>query len=107
MNMQTAPTQWEVIIVHTNLDLPEMASFVKVRALSIFSCSVIIMIPESIIYYKILDVDECASGIDTCARKGNVRIARCTNTFGSYTCACNEGYRDVGKLKDGRTCVGK
>ena len=52
MNMQTAPTQWEVIIVHANLDLPEMASFVKVRALSIFSCSAIIMIPESIIYYK-------------------------------------------------------
>ena len=55
----------------------------------------------------ILDVDECASGIDTCDRKGNVRKARCTNTFGSYACACNEGYRDVGKLKDGRTCVGK
>ena len=52
MNMQTAPTQLEVIIVRANLDIPEMDSFVKVRALSIFSCSVIIMIPESIIYYK-------------------------------------------------------
>lgn len=52
MNMQTAPTQWEVIIVHANLDLPEMDSIVKVRELSIFSCSVLILILESIIYYE-------------------------------------------------------
>ena len=52
MNMQTAPTLWEVIIVHADLDLPEMDSFVKVRALSIFSCSVLILILESIIYYE-------------------------------------------------------
>ena len=52
-------------------------------------------------------MDECASGIDLCARIGNVRVARCTNTFYNYTCVCNEGYRDVGILKNGHQCEGK
>jgi hypothetical protein len=45
-----------------------------------------------------LDVDECLNNLDNCA----VGIATCTNTQGSYTCACNTGYAG-----DGRQCVGK
>jgi ficolin len=41
-----------------------------------------------------LDVDECTSGTDTCDAN-----ATCSNTMGSYTCACNPGW-----LGDGRLC---
>ena len=33
-----------------------------------------------------VDIDECAEGTDQCAQN-------CNNTFGSYTCSCNAGYR--------------
>ena len=45
-----------------------------------------------------LDVDECVNNLDDCA----VGIATCTNTQGSYTCACNTGYAG-----NGRQCVGR
>ena len=44
-----------------------------------------------------LDVDECSTGGNLCQRY----LATCTNTIGSYTCACKEGYTG-----DGRQCVG-
>ena len=44
------------------------------------------------------DNDECALGIDLC---DNVN-GRCFNMQGSYTCACNSGYRG-----NRTTCVGK
>ena len=50
------------------------------------------------INYCDLDVDECLNNLDDCA----VSIATCTNTQGSYTCACNPGYEG-----NGRQCVGK
>ena len=43
------------------------------------------------------DIDECALGIDDCAENAN-----CTNTPGSFSCMCDEGY-----VGDGITCVGK
>ena len=36
-------------------------------------------------FYTILDIDECALGIDQCAHM-------CHNTNGSYICSCNAGY---------------
>lgn len=55
-----------------------------------------------------LDEDECKLEKDTCARDSSKkRTALCTNNHGSYTCKCHEGYKDVGKTKDGRNCVGK
>lgn len=42
----------------------------------------------------ICDTDECASGTDDCGSN-----AACTNTAGSFTCACNSGYAG-----DGRNC---
>ena len=44
-----------------------------------------------------LDVDECAGGIDNCADE-----AVCTDTDGSYNCACNTGYTG-----DGVNCTSK
>ena len=36
-------------------------------------------------------IDECATGADTCDAN-----AACTNTAGSYTCACDSGYTEAG-----------
>ncbi len=46
-----------------------------------------------------LDQDECAAHNTTCDPH-----ADCTNTIGSYTCACSAGYADNG-AGDGRSCV--
>ena len=43
------------------------------------------------------DIEECAVGTDNCAA-----TATCTNTLGSFTCACNAGYSG-----DGVTCTGE
>ena len=45
----------------------------------------------------ILDIDECESGQDNCDV-----YASCTNTVGSFTCACKNGF-----YGDGVTCGGK
>ncbi len=50
--------------------------------------------------YNILhseEIDECKEIIDTCHSD-----AACTNTDGSFTCACNDGYSG-----DGVSCNGK
>ena len=44
-----------------------------------------------------IDDDECTAMTDTCDTN-----AACTNTPGSFTCACNTGYSG-----DGMTCAGK
>jgi hypothetical protein len=41
------------------------------------------------------DIDECATGTDNCSDN-----ASCTNTVGSFSCACNAGYSG-----DGVTCT--
>ena len=45
----------------------------------------------------ISDIDECTEETDNCA----AIIATCTDTEGSFTCACNSGYRG-----DGVSCTG-
>ena len=42
------------------------------------------------------DVDECSIGVDNCDTN-----AACTNTPGSYTCACNTGYTGNGVICTG------
>ena len=51
---------------------------------------------QSLIHFIISDIDECSASND-CASQ-----ATCTNTVGTYTCACNTGYAG-----DGKTCSGK
>ena len=41
-----------------------------------------------------LDIDECSDGTHDCSQT-------CTNTVGSFTCGCNNGY-----LQNGTTCNG-
>ena len=43
-----------------------------------------------------VDVNECTLGSHNCHPN-----AICTNSIGSYTCACEEGY-----MGDGFTCTG-
>lgn len=40
-----------------------------------------------------MDIDECLTGADSCDAN-----AACTNTAGSFTCACNAGYEGTGML---------
>jgi hypothetical protein len=44
-----------------------------------------------------LDINECTAGTGNCDAN-----AACTNTAGSFTCACNTGYNG-----DGTSCKGK
>jgi hypothetical protein len=52
---------------------------------------------EFVLYFS--DINECTIGTHNCHR--NPIEATCTNTIGSFTCACNTGYTG-----DGRTCTG-
>ena len=48
----------------------------------------------------VVDVDECTDETDNCDAN-----AACTNTDGSFTCACNTGYSGDGTT-DGTACTG-
>ena len=50
------------------------------------------------------DIDECSSDVDDCHNDAN-----CTNTAGSFTCTCREGYTGNGTSCSGMlnwTCSG-
>lgn len=49
-----------------------------------------------------LDNDECTDQTDACDDN-----AACTNTDGSYTCACNAGFTDDSSATDGTSCAGE
>ena len=45
----------------------------------------------------------CASDVDECSSDNECHVnAQCTNTDGSYTCGCLDGYAG-----DGKICTGK
>ncbi|KAL9961264.1 hypothetical protein ACROYT_G030173 [Oculina patagonica] len=44
-------------------------------------------------YITAKDVDECTQGTHNCL----ANVATCINTYGSYRCACNPGYKGDGK----------
>ena len=48
-------------------------------------------------FYFVLDIHECSTSSHSCDVN-----AVCSNTVGSYTCACKLGYSG-----NGRTCSGK
>ena len=118
MLIQTVTTQMVLIFVLARKDTPEMDSHVKViksslhylkqAALHINNCpwklSLILETcchaPLSYFYYHtfcISDIDECSNGSHDCDVNAN-----CTNTNGSHSCTCKEGY--TGK---GESCQGK
>ena len=49
------------------------------------------------IYHCVTDIDECVADAANCDTN-----AACTNTVGSFSCACNPGFTG-----DGVTCAGK
>lgn len=62
----------------------------------------VILITGTNLYYAVMamycgtDMNECELGTDECTQ-------RCTNTEGSYTCQCNDGYTLDSDMK---TCTG-
>ena len=50
-----------------------------------------------IILFLSKDINECFLNIDNCGQN-----AACTNTPGSFTCACNPGYTGNGLACNGR-----
>ena len=55
------------------------------------------LVLEHIDSVAVPDINECTTGTDNCDTN-----AVCTNTPGSFTCACNQGYSG-----NGVNCVGK
>ena len=47
------------------------------------------------------DIDECSEDQDDCDDDN----AQCTNTMGSFTCACDSGYFGDGSMCTGECCV--
>ena len=82
-----------------NKDLLEMALFVKVWSADIINKSnkVYSKLCKSIVFVlPHLDIDECSADSSPCDEN-----ADCTNTDGSYSCTCKEGFDG-----DGMTCKG-
>ena len=120
MLIRTVTTQMVLIFVLARKDTLEMDSHVKVNkssphylkqaalhrnncpwklALLLKTCC---HAPLSYFYYHtfcimLLDIDECSNGSHDCDVNAN-----CTNTNGSHSCTCKEGY--TGK---GESCQGK
>lgn len=49
-----------------------------------------------------VDFNECTSGESDCSQ-----WATCTNTWGSFTCVCLEGFIDINSEWPGRACQGR
>ncbi|XP_078691947.1 uncharacterized protein LOC144922177 [Branchiostoma floridae x Branchiostoma belcheri] len=60
-------------------------------------CQIIRICDDGYVWSEVacVDIDECATGTDNCDSE-----ATCTNTDGSFTCTCNDGY-----VGDGFICV--
>ena len=86
--MLAVPTPLVASSVHVTRDTVEMESTVWV------SKSLVL---EHIDSVAVPDIDECTTGTDNCDMN-----ARCIDTPGSFTCACNQGYSG-----NGVNCVGK
>ena len=57
---------------------------------------------ESKMSFPSTDVDECERDVNLCDKN-----ALCTNTDGSYTCSCNDGYRGNGQNCSGNGGIEK
>ena len=99
--MGIVQTLMEVTLVLALMVITGMETFVLVNAIyfvvqSLFSiCIIKRLYGKWFIFYT--DVNECMNDQHTCDLHAN-----CTNTDGSYTCACIDGYTG-----DGNICFGK
>ena len=99
VQMLTVSTPLALSLVPAMRDSEEMVSIVLVStsALSRPMYLGLLEIHEGILTYFIpSDIDECLEQ-SPCDQS-----AMCTNTPGSFTCTCNDGYRG-----DGMTCTGQ
>ena len=64
---------------------------------NLINISVYILYCYSTFHTCFIDIDECATNTDNCDEN-----ALCTDTIGSFTCACNAGFSG-----NGVTCQGK
>ena len=98
---QLVQTQMEVTLVLALMVITGMEKFVLVNAIyfvvkSLFSICIIKRLYGHLFIFH-TDINECTNGQHTC----NLQ-ATCTNTDGSYTCTCIDGYTG-----DGDICFGK
>ena len=87
--MLHVPTLLEASPVHVTKDTLEMKPSVKVRTTD--SVNHVIASPLT------SDIDECADATNNCDSN-----ATCTNTPGSFTCACNQGYTGNETICEGK-----
>mgnify|MGYP002386177714 CR=1 FL=1 len=86
----------EALVVHATQDIQEMVSFAMVTFLFSF--------PFFFFFVKLTcfffqDVNECQG--EGSGNNCEPEIATCTNTQGSYTCKCNDGYDGTGFACEG------
>ena len=61
------------------------------------ACRIKEMFNSTVSYsHSLADVDECADGTHNCSSN-----AKCTNTDGSFTCDCSDGFIGNGQLCEG------
>ena len=99
--MGIVQTQMEVTLVLALMVITGMETFVLVNVIyfvikSLFSTCVIQRLYSNWFIFH-TDVNECTNDQHSCDIHAN-----CTNTNGSYTCACIDGYTG-----DGNICFGK
>ena len=93
MRMQTALTQREVSLATVTLATLGMGSTVRVSTNgNIQTC----IIMHSLLYFLPPDFDECQMETYPCNASSN-----CTDTIGSFTCTCIDGFEG-----DGFNCIG-
>ena len=99
--MRIVQIQMEVTLVLASMVITGMETFVLVNTISfvvqsLYSiCTIKRLYSNWFIFYA--DVNECTNDQHTCDLHGI-----CTNTDGSYTCTCIDGY-----ISDGNICFGK
>ena len=101
MKTLIAPTVTVLIAVHVNKDSLEMEHFVKVYKNSdmLYFISVYVIQVKSLLsisLYITSDIDECSLDPSPCDEN-----ADCTNSEGSFSCTCKQGFTG-----DGEVCQG-
>ena len=86
--MQHVKIMLEVLVVHATLDIQEMVSHALVCFHEYYF--------EIKLNWINIDINECSTNNGGCSSN-----ALCTNTQGSFSCACNSGYSG-----NGFTCNG-